>query len=92
MSRNGSNQRLIIASLVRRHDTGIIEAGIHRQRRNITRCDGSVSSNKMPGVPAVRLLHRYEQMHDIATIVLPVPDLVHEPAKLAVEIQRGRCR
>ena len=62
---------------------------MHRQRSNITRSDGPVLSDKMPGVPAIWLLHRYEQMHDM-TVVLPVPDLVHKPAKLAVEIQGDR--
>jgi hypothetical protein len=41
-------------------------------------------SNEMPGVPAVELFDRYELMHDIAAIVLPVPNLMNEaPVKVA---------
>ena len=84
--RNCSDHRLIVTSLIGGQDTDVVEASTLCQSSDFTRRDGSVLSNKMPGVPAIRQLHRDEQMHDIATIVLPVPNLVYEPAKLAVEI------
>ena len=39
----------------------------------------------MPGVPAIWQLHRYEQMHHIVTIILPVPNLMHDSRNLPSE-------
>ena len=58
--RNGSDHRLIVAGFVGRQDTDIMEAGMHRQCGDIARRDGPVVSDKVPGVPAIRRLHRYE--------------------------------
>src|SRR5262245_56509751 len=46
----------------------------------------------MQGAPTVRPLHRYEQMHDITTIVLPVPHFMDNTSGLTVPIESRRRR
>src|SRR5262245_50428271 len=66
--RNSPDHRLIVAGFTGRQDTDIIEASLCRQCGDITRSDGPVLTNKMPGLPTIRRLHCYEQMHHIVTI------------------------
>jgi len=79
--------RLIVACFVRRKDSDVVEARTLCQFSDFTRSDGSVVPNEMAGVPAVELFDRNELMNDIATIVLPVPNLMNEAPESAIAIQ-----
>lgn len=84
--RHCPDHRLIVTRLVRRQYSDVVEARTRCQSSDLTRSGGSVVPNEMAGVPAVELFDRNEQMHDIATIVPPVPNLVNEAPEFAIAI------
>ena len=60
------------------------------QLRNLTWNDRTIVAHEVTSLPSVVAFACNEKMHDIAAIILPIPNLVDDAAKFAVPIERGR--
>ena len=82
---------LVAASLRRLQNSNLPEPSLFRVSRNLCRRDCSVMTYEMVRDPFVAWhLARYVQMHDVATLVLPIPYLVDDAPPTGVQEHCGR--